>query len=161
MQTVKNTIKTQFNAIVYFIKNKSYILWSTDFSFQMLNFRKTGRQAKIFKNKLTKNVNSQTNKMNDFSRFEQIFGIDSSNKKQKSPATPVPKSRKRKSLPQLIRSPALPNRKFRVETPTQKNQKPVIVSPDKREILLHLSCNEEDFQNVSVSDSDDSDGFEK
>jgi hypothetical protein len=99
-----------------------------------------------------------TDLSSDFLRLEQIFGIDSSKKKQKSPATPVTKSRKRKSLPKK-RTPAVPIRKVPrfSESPDQKTSKPsVIISPDKRDILPHLSCNAEDFEKDLIANSDDS-----
>lgn len=96
-------------------------------------------------------------KMNEFSRFDKIFGIDSSKKKKKSPATPAFKSRKRKSLPQSFVSSGT-GRRFRFDSPIRENKPPVLESPDKCDILPHLSCNAEDFEKDLIFDSDDSTG---
>lgn len=100
--------------------------------------------------------------MTDFARFDEIFGIDRSKKKSKSPATPLIKSRKRRSLPQekeKVVSPfALPIRRIRYESPSQQKKPPNYESPDKRDILPHLSCDADDFEMdlQLIVDSDDS-----
>lgn len=93
----------------------------------------------------------------DFARFDKIFGIDSSKKKNKSTAKPAPKSRKRKSLPQSFVSPAT-TRRFRFDdSPIREKSPPILESPDKSDIIPHLSCRAEDFEKDLVIDSDDSD----
>lgn len=92
----------------------------------------------------------------EFSRFNQIFGLGSSNKKPKSPATPVPNPRKRQRLPVFCVTPKASGHQSRFESPSSSKILQVVESPDKQAILPHLSCNAEDFEKDLAVESDDS-----
>lgn len=93
----------------------------------------------------------------DFDRFDKIFGITSSAKIKKASKTAPPKSKKRRSLPnksKLSCGPELPIKRVRGNS---LKKEVVCESPDKTEVITHLSCHAADFHKSLISNSDDSD----
>ena len=90
----------------------------------------------------------------DFDRFDKIFGITSTEKVKKAPTKAQPKSTKRRKLPAKLSCYQLPIKRIR-GNPLKKQV--VRESPDKTEILAHLSCQAADFHKSLIVSSDDSD----
>ena len=99
----------------------------------------------------------------DFDRFDKIFGITNSAKTKKVTTTAPSKSRKRRSLPNKSNAkfhcgPELPIKRIRGNS---LKKEVVSESPDKTEVLAHLSCHASDFHKSLISNSDSDSEDEK